>query len=40
MADDLVAGLLGALALGGGLALGMELGWTTASLLAGGPIPA
>jgi phosphatidylglycerophosphatase A len=40
MADDLVAGLLGALALGGGLALGMELGWTTASLLAGGPLPA
>jgi hypothetical protein len=34
MADDLVAGALGALVLGGGLAGGAELGWTTALLLS------
>ena len=41
MADDLVAGALGALVLGGGLAAAAELGWTTAlrlSPLVGGAL--
>ena len=41
MADDLVAGVIGALVLGGGLAAAAELGWTTAlrlSPLVGGTL--